>query len=276
MSEKLIGPPFEVNQSEDSTEPTEAKIVKPNKAKKRKAKATTAPAPRKENQTKSEAASSDDEKFSDPTSPPKKTPPKSPPPRHQGRWIHHQYYNGWDPMLGYMVTNELRSKYVHKGTGDATYEKPADYRSDGSYYFFDSESDEYPDMYTNVSTIRQNDDTANNLKEVPFPTNSDMDMCDPDNHGPDQCHADCPWLGEENLLPDCGLWTVDTTQDGGSRSTALPAVPAIGVPTQETQGKQRKGKEEKQVLEDGGNHDDRGSATYLLSTFVQSDSAVYL
>ena len=204
LSEKLIGPPFEVNQSEDSTEPTEAKIVKPNKAKKRKAKVTTAPAPRKEKQSKSEVASSDDDKSSDPTSPPKKIPPKSPPPRHQGRWIHHQYYNGWDPMLGYMVTNELRSKYVHKGTGDVTYEKPADYRSDGSYYFFDSESDEYPDVYTNISTIRQNDDSANNLQEVPSPTNSDLDMCDPDNHGPDQCHADCPWLGEENLPPDCG------------------------------------------------------------------------
>ena len=62
MSAKLIGPPFEVDQSEDSTEPTEAKIVKPNKAKKRKAKenkATTAPALRKGNQSKSGPASSD-------------------------------------------------------------------------------------------------------------------------------------------------------------------------------------------------------------------------
>ena len=81
-------------------------------------------------------------------------------------------------MLGYMVTNELRSKYVHKGTGDVTYEKPADYRSDGSYYFFDSESDEYPDVYTNVSTIRQNDDTANNFQEFPSPTNHLLDHRD--------------------------------------------------------------------------------------------------
>ena len=123
MSEKLIGPPFEVDQSEDSTEPTDAKIVKPNKAKKRKAKenkATTAPALRKGNQSKSGPASSDDEQSSDSTSPPKIPPPKSPPPRHQGSWIHHQYYRGWDPALGYTVTSKLRHKYVDKQSGDVT------------------------------------------------------------------------------------------------------------------------------------------------------------
>ena len=63
---------------------------------------------------------------------------------------------------------------------------------------------------------------------------------------------------------------MDTTEDGGPSSTAPPAVPVIGVPTQETQVG------EEHVMKESEKQDDRGSATYLLSTFVQSDSAVYL
>ena len=148
---------------------------------------------KKAKDTKALKLSSDGDPECVPKSPPlSPSPSKSSPASHQGKWIQ--------------------------------------YNSDGCCYRYETESDEYDDNYTNISTIRQNEPltpappdsmgvmashftvaqrrerrdefkkslmrrghhTPDRLKHIPIP------------HGSSWCDADCLWQGEDNLPPECG------------------------------------------------------------------------
>ena len=224
LSEKLIGQPFKLiisNDDDESTEPTEKekvkKKVKPKQKLKTKLKNESSLPP-----TNTPANDSSDTDSSA---------PMSPSPRCQGKWIHHQYYRGWHPELGY-DKNEKKHRYENRKTGSVTFDKPDRFKSDGSFHSAGSASslhttDEYDsDDYTNVSTIRINtvempiplapfgptearqfsisqlrdrrqvfdggQNIPKRLQEVPIP------------HGIDWCNADCLYQGEDNLPPECG------------------------------------------------------------------------
>ena len=221
LSEKLLGQPFKLIVFDDeSTEPTEkmkvTKKVKDKQKSKTKLKKESSLPP-----TKTLNDSSDTDSSA----------PMSPSPRCQGKWIHHQYYNGWHPELGYDKT-EMKHRFENRKTGSVTYDKPDHLKLDGSFHSAGSASymnttDEYDsDDYTNVSTIRFNTiempqppapfgpaearqfsisqlrdrrEVFDNgqiiperLREVPIP------------HGMDWCNADCLYQGEDNLPPECG------------------------------------------------------------------------
>eukprot|EP00092_Neocalanus_flemingeri_P016297 GFUD01017642.1.p1 GENE.GFUD01017642.1~~GFUD01017642.1.p1 ORF type:complete len:390 (+),score=74.64 GFUD01017642.1:307-1476(+) len=233
LSGKLNGPPLELVK-ENPTEPTD-KIASTKKKRKRTAKLLK----------KSESEYSGE---SVPTSPspslrdPEKSPPSSPPTRFKGKWIHYRNYHAWDPVNCYAMTGELKHKWVDKETDEVYYERPDSFTSDGSFSDYSPDdvgphsSDEYEDVYSNISTVRQND-PANGWKPLTEQTSGHQqlfkakmesrpsdtfrrprdtreqaevlqyltqDPRDPDVHGPYLCRADCTFLGLENLPPDCG------------------------------------------------------------------------
>ena len=200
LSDKLIGPPFTITPDKP-TEPTLEPITRTKKKKR--------PKPPSLSKLKSPPSSSCSEALLLPTPPRSKyqgqwiqhhgyqgdddvSRTSSPPPCIQRKWIHERHYHGWDPVHEFKFTGQLKHSWYNKWTDETKYERPESFRSDASEFSYcdddiaPHESDEYDDIYTNISTI----------KEAP--------ECDPDHHGPDQCHGDCPWLGEENLPPDCG------------------------------------------------------------------------
>ena len=221
FSEKLIGPPFKLiselsskEANESSTEPTKTKKVK----KKPKSK------PKRNNEIDEKVSS-----YADTDDNVSRT--SSPAPCIQRKWIHECHYHGWDPVHAFRVTGQLKHSWYNKWTDETTYERPESFQSDASVLSYSDddiaphESDEYGDIYTNISTIkeapvmtvppdsfgparakmfttaelaRRKDhlrsglSTPESLQHVPVP------------HGADWCDADCPWEGEDNLPPECG------------------------------------------------------------------------
>ena len=117
------------------------------------------------------------EKPTEPTKPKKKRkrrtnsecdPPPSPKPLCQGIWIQHQEYHGWDIVHGNAVTGKLKHRWENRKTGQITWKKPDSWNSEANTYFYptsdddhEDTSDEYSDIYTNVSTVRYNTEPGN-------------------------------------------------------------------------------------------------------------------
>jgi hypothetical protein len=86
----------------------------------------------------------------------------SPAPCYQGKWIHRQNYHAWDPVYGHKITGKVKHRWENMETDDITYERPGSFQSDKSFFYTSCddigghESDEYDDVYTNVSAIREN------------------------------------------------------------------------------------------------------------------------
>jgi hypothetical protein len=128
---------------------------------------------RKNGKTKNRADSTaeDDKK----PSPVKAGPPTPPRPICQGNWMKIQSYRGWHPEHGYGgPPGVLRDCYQHRDTGETQNERPDCWDSDGSFHSEDSapslvftSSDEYEDIYTNISSIRHcNHDVPPNITAV--------------------------------------------------------------------------------------------------------------
>ena len=153
LSEKLIGPPYEMMMTEDSsdkieTEENHKSTSEPTKAKKKKKAKISRNYP------------DDSDSECDP-------PPPSPRPLCQGIWIHHQNYHGWDIVHGNAVTGEIKHRWENTETDQMTYRKPDGWDPEKASYFYPSSdddhadrSDEYRDVYSNVSTVRYNTEPA--------------------------------------------------------------------------------------------------------------------
>lgn len=159
LSEKLIGPPYEM-----MTEDSSAKIKTEEKN-----KSTSEPTKeKKKKKAKVSKICPDDSNSECDSLPP------SPRPVCQGMWIHHQTYHGWDSVHFNAVSGEIKDRWENTETGQVTWKKPASWDPEGSTYFYPSSdddladtADEYHDVYSNVSTVRFNPELAKavNLSE---------------------------------------------------------------------------------------------------------------
>ena len=186
LVEKLLGTKAATTDEDSSTEPTKKK----KKKVKVNAKNTT-DAPKIKF---SQPASTDDEIVVSDSS----DPPPSPRPKCQGKWTKNQYYHGWHPTHGDGRDN-LKTCYENRKTGSVTYDTPVEWFSDGSLHSLATvdrdSSDEYIDEYTNISTVRFNDEaekTAPAAKKTGHDSPVSSTVCDwmlpvpgpPDSFGP--------------------------------------------------------------------------------------------
>jgi len=145
---------------------------KPNEKERKKKK-------RKKDKTMKKADSAADDQKPVPVKAEPLTPPR---PICQGNWMKIQSYHGWHPEHGYGgPPGVLRDCYQHRDTGETRNERPDCWDSDGSFHSEGSapapvfpSSDEYDDIYTNVSTIRHCDDHCSDPPTNRAVTNSAM------------------------------------------------------------------------------------------------------
>jgi len=172
LSHKLIGPPAKpFPDTEISAEPTDDAVSDAqDEAKKKKRKRKKKPSLSQATIATNSLSPTKSRSLSESSSDDRPTPPPS---VSQGRWARHYSYDGWHPDHGYGRPDVLRCYYEDTDTRRVQNEMP------DSWDDSDNDTDEYGDIYTNLSSVRCNDigpsDPVSNVDHAVTPTLAQAD-----------------------------------------------------------------------------------------------------